>query len=431
MKSLNRTLGSYMPAFFHMDLSFPFPGGERAYERINETNFSVFIHEYIHFIQDISTYVGYNNLYIYSEYIHGAVNEIYKKPKGKIILPITFSNNYENIGLNQFINKETCGSLEEINEFFLTKVTCEEKKVPYKNQFVDYIKKVKIHSAKGEIVDFGYRAIMESMAYLIEKQITKGSTTPPDFPYLSAEMVVREFYKEFGEDPLRIIALCDASLQFSQPAKIFIESLKDFKKAKFNPENANDIIDYFYNKKCVQMGNPMDFIMGIINMGFMVGERLKLYMNDIFFKPFHNVIHTMIGFGISQRIENRYFILDIVRNGYALTNPLLRKILLRVGTPIIKDINEDYWIIPPIGKNASNYWLEYFPAIEQIYKTIAEGCDICELFNWCEKSPQTIEDERCINEPWKRVNDKRLCPYAMLWRHWKLSSYIPYKQRRC
>jgi len=81
--------------------------------KINETNFSVFIHEYIHFIQDISTYVGYNNLYIYSEYIHGAVNEIYKKPKGKIILPITFSNNYENIGLNQFINKTKTANLND------------------------------------------------------------------------------------------------------------------------------------------------------------------------------------------------------------------------------------------------------------------------------------------------------------------------------
>lgn len=141
MNFLNTTLGSYMPAFFRMNLSFPFPGGERAYERINEKHVSVFIHEYIHFIQDITTYIGYNNLYVYSEYLHGAVNEIYKKPLGNIHLPITFNNNYGNIGLNQFVNKESCGNIEEVNEFFLTKITCEEKKVPYKNQFVSHIKK--------------------------------------------------------------------------------------------------------------------------------------------------------------------------------------------------------------------------------------------------------------------------------------------------
>ena len=336
MRLYNTVLGSYIPAFFRMNLSFPFFCGERAYEKLNEKEVSIFIHEYIHFIQDITTYIGYNNLYVYSEYLHGAVNKIYKKPIGNIDLPMTLNDNYKNITLNQFINKESCGSIQEVNEFFLINITYEEKQVPYKNPFVSHIKKVKLHSAKKDIVDFGYLAIMESMAYLIEKQITKGSTTPPDFPYRSAEMIVKEYYEEFGDDPLRIIALCDASLQFSEPARIFIESLEEFKKMNFNPENANDVIDYFHKKKCIQMGNPVDLTMGIINMGFMVGERLKLYMNDTSFKPFHDVIHTMIGFGISQRIENRYFILDIVRNGYALTNPLLRKFLLRVGTPIIK-----------------------------------------------------------------------------------------------
>lgn len=425
MRLYNTILGSYTPAFFHMDLSFPFRGGERAYEKLNEKEISIFTHEYIHFIQDITTYIGYNNLYVYSEYLHGAVNEIYKKPLGNIDLPIILDNKSGNININQFINKESCGDIQEVNDFFLINITYEKKKVPYKNPFVSHIRKVKLHSAKNDIVDFGYLAIMESMAYLIEKQITKGCTTPPDFPYRSAEMVVNMYYKEFGDDPLRIIALCDASLQFSEPARIFIESLQEFKKMNFNPNNANDITDYFYNKKCIQMGNPVDLTMGIINIGLMTGERLKLYMNDTSFKPFHDTIHTIIGFGISQRIENRYFILDIVRNGYAATNPLLSKFLTRAGTPIIKDKNEDYWIIPPIKKNLSNYWLEYFPAIEGIYNTIAKGSDICELCTWCEKSPHIKQDDRCTNEPWKRIEDKSLCPYAMLWKHWNLSGYIP------
>lgn len=425
MKPLNTTLGSYMPAFFHMDLSFPFPEGERAYERISERNLSIFVHEYIHFIQDITTYVGYNNLYVYSEYIHAAVNTIYQSPYGYIHLPIKFNNNFGNVSLNKFVNEETCGLIEEEVNFFLTKITVENKIVPFKNPFVSHIKKIKLHSAKGKVVDFGYSAIMESMAYLIEKLISKGSSTPPDFPYLAAEMVVNEYYKEFGTDPLRIIALCDASLQFSQPGKIFIESLKEFKRTGFIPDNANDIIDFFYKKKCDQMGTPINLDIGLIKMGFMVGERLKLYMNDPSFRPFHNVIYTMIGFGLKERLMNRYFILDIVRKGYFLTNPSIRKFLINAGSPIIKDINEDYWIIPPIGKNQHNYWLEYFPAIEAIYHTLSNGSDICELISWCGKSPETKEDDRCVNEPWRRVKDTKLCPYAMLWKHWNLAKYTP------
>ena len=65
---------------------------------------------------------------------------------------------------------------------------------------------------------------MESMAYLIERMITNGAGTAPDFPYSSAEIVVDLTYPEFGKEKLNIIALCDMSLQFSEPGKVFYHS---------------------------------------------------------------------------------------------------------------------------------------------------------------------------------------------------------------
>ena len=425
MKSLNTTLGSYMPAFFHMDLSFPFPGGERTLERISEKNMSVFLHEYIHFLQDISTHIGYNNLYVYSEYLHGAVNFIYKLPKGKIKLPITFTNNFANIALNKFINEETAGTMEEIDDFFLTKIKIKKIPVPYTNPFVKKLEKIELCSTKGKRVEFGYRAIMESMAYLIERKISRGSTTPPDYPYFSAEMVVNHLYKDFGDDPLKIIALCDMSLQFSDPAKTFIQTLIKFKEMKFNPTRANDIIDYFYNQ-CIQMRKSTKFVSDLIKMGFMIGDCLKSYMNGSFFKPFHDLVHTMIGFGIKQRIMNRYFMLDIARNGEFMTNSTLAYCINTVGTPVIKDCNEEYWIIPPIGKEYIFTWLEYFPAIETIYNTLAKKSNICDMLFWCMNSPKEIVDDKCSQEPWSRIKDEVLCPYALLWKHWNLSGYIPF-----
>ena len=117
--------------------------------------------------------------------------------------------------------------------------------------------------------------------------------------------------------------------------------------------------------------------------------------------------------------------LDIVRNGDVLDNAFMRRFIRTIGTPIIIDSNDDYWNIPPIGKTSNDYWLEYFPAIEELFKCLAEGQTICELYPWCEKSPMTKEDNRCIEEPWSRVNDEALCPYAMLWKHWKLEGYFP------
>jgi len=425
MQSLNSTLGSYMPAFFHMDLSFPFPSGALAHERLNQKHLSIFTHEYIHFIQDVSTYVGLNNAYVYSECIHGIANTIYQQPKGELKIPVKLPRNYGNIELNQQVNKVGIGTFEEQPNFFLKKIKIKKEKVLYDNSFVKNLTEIVLVPMKGQKVVFGSRAIMESMAYLMETMITKGSVGADDYPYHAAEIVANYYYPEFGKDKLRLIALCDASMQFSEPGKIFVQSLQSFKKEGFLPSNANDVIDHFYLNPCVQMGEEKKIEIGLLTMGFMVGERLKQYMNHPLFKPFHNVVHNLIGFGMRERLNNKYFMLDIVRNGDVLDNAFMRRFIRTIGTPIIIDSNDDYWNIPPIGKTSNDYWLEYFPAIEELFKCLAEGQTICELYPWCEKSPMTKEDNRCIEEPWSRVNDEALCPYAMLWKHWKLEGYFP------
>lgn len=425
MEALNSTLGSYMPAFFRMDVDFTFPSGADWNHRLSEKDVSVFTHEYIHFLQDISTYVGLNNAYVYSEQIHGMVNYVYKHPYGPIKIPINLPYNFGNIDLNKFVNINCFGDFEEQEEFFLKKIKIKELKVDYQNDYVRKLQQIYLIPTRGKKVVFGARAIMESMAYIIETLITRGFTTPPDFPYLSAEKVINYYYPEFGKDKLRIIALCDCSLQFSQPGKIFVQTLKVFREEKRLP-TPYEVIDHFYLSPCEQMGQMRNLIYGLIYQGFSVGKRLELYMQGSSFKPFHNVIHKLIGFGLKERLENKYFMLDIVQNGYVLDNPLMQRYIKEIGTPIIKDSNSDYWEVLPIGFNQNNYWIEYFPAIEQVYNCLAEGQDICDLIPWCEKSPQTVQDDRCYCEPWTRCNDIRLCPYAMLWRHWNLSNYIPY-----
>ena len=425
MNKLNTTLGSYMPSFFRMEIDFPFPHGWDFTQPMDEKWISVFTHEYIHFLQDLSTYVGFNNAYVYSEYMHGAINCVYSRTKGQLHIPISMPSNYCNISLNRFVNEEGMGTLIEIEEFFLVNIKKKKKKVPFKNDYVKELTQILLTSAKGDKVVFGSHAIMESMAYLMERMITHGSTPAPDYPYAAAEMVADKIFPQFAEDKLRIIALCDACMQFSEPGKIFVQSLEIFKKQNFIPNNANLVIDHFNSCPCIQMGKDTNMLQGLVSIGMMVGERLKLYLKGSFFKPFHNVVHNLLGFGMRERILNRYFMLDIVRNGYVLDNPLMQRYIRTTGTPVIKDCNDDYWFVPPFGKSISDYWIEYFPAVEQVYKCLAEGNTICEMIPWCEKSPDVIEDSKCWDCPWERVEDTRLCPYAMLWKHWNLEGYYP------
>ena len=101
LEPLNSTLDRYKQALFRMDVDFTFPSGADWNHRLSEKDVSVFTHEYIHFLQDISTYVGLNNAYVYSEQIHGMVNYVYKHPYGPIKIPINLPYNFGNIDLNK------------------------------------------------------------------------------------------------------------------------------------------------------------------------------------------------------------------------------------------------------------------------------------------------------------------------------------------
>lgn len=178
--------------------------------------------------------------------------------------------------------------------------------------------------------------------------------------------------------------------------------------------------------------------MALIHMGMMVQDRLKLYLNDSRFIEFHNTIRDFIGFGIECRLRNPHFIIEIVRDGYALYNESLLKIMNRVGSPLIIDSEYNFTHISAAGKGA-NISLQYFLAIEELYKCFSKGNTLCEMYDFCEvtknnakeifgadwQNQEPLLDNNCVDSPWLKINDVRLCPYALLWRHWNLRSWKP------
>lgn len=43
-----------------------------------DEDFAIFFHEYIHFLQDITSFYGYMEIYSHGEYMRRAINEIYE-----------------------------------------------------------------------------------------------------------------------------------------------------------------------------------------------------------------------------------------------------------------------------------------------------------------------------------------------------------------
>ena len=424
MEPLRENTNCYMPAFFHMSLTFPFYDAHMVLYNLSKQNRAFFFHEYIHYIQDLTTYWGLNNAYVYSEFMHEAVNQIYKFPIGNITMPIKVNRVSNNIGVNQSLVEECTGDYDDKDPFILD-VFMKKKKCYFKNPFFDKFEHVYLKLPKGKKIHFGARAIMESMAYLIEKEIAPGGTSVHEYPYKAAESILYTIYPNFAANALNIIALCDMSLQFSNPAKIFLQTVQEFKSRNYLPQKPEDIYDYFYERPCIHMGVKSTLIHGLVEIGITTCERLKTYLNSSEFKPFHEMLNQMIGTGLNYRINNRYFILDIVRSGNALYNMPLLNILNELGSPIIKDVTNTYYVIPSYKGLNNN--LQFLVAVEEIYKLFTGELDGCSMYEWCEKSQRlgTTVDNRCLFSPWERCKDKMLCPYAALWKHWNLSNYKP------
>lgn len=426
MKLLKENSNSYMPAFFYMNLKFPFYDSPMVLYNLSKRNLASFTHEYIHFLQDITTYWGLNNAYVYSEYMHGAINQVYEYPKGDFYVPLQLSDNVYNIRLNQAFVEECAGNYDEIDTLFIIDIEVKKEKVKYPDSYVKELEHVYL-KLPGRKIQFGARAIMESMAYLLEKQIAPGGSGVYEYPYCSAEYVVLKEYPDFAKH-LNVLALCDLSLQYSNPGAIFIRTLREFKKEHYIPSNPEDLYGIFYNRPCIQMNKECSFISGLFNLGQVVRERLKLYLNHSLFESFHCIIDNLIICGLDYRINHPTFIIDIARSGDILYNDQMRFLFNRLGSPIIKDCNEEYFIINPYS--FSNDDLQYFPAIEQIMNLLSKGDDCCDMICWCQQSTRNkvFVDDRCINAPWERCTDTNLCPYAALWKHWNLSGYKPIKK---
>lgn len=119
IRTYNQNLGSYMPAFFYMKLSFPYYDSSTMLYNLSKKNLSIFIHEYIHFLQDISSYSLLNNAYVYSEYMHAAANYIYSLPKGKIDIPLKLPYNFGNVDLNKYVNETCMGDFGSRDDIFI------------------------------------------------------------------------------------------------------------------------------------------------------------------------------------------------------------------------------------------------------------------------------------------------------------------------
>lgn len=424
-RKLNKELGCYIPSFFEMHVDTD--KDDLTPNKLPLKDATVLFHEYIHFLQDISTYYGLRNIYIYGEYFRSVVNRIISSGKKAFSVPYQITDNKDNVLLNIQTHKITQGDSCNITSFTIKSIDRIEDDL-ISNPILPSIPSIFINTEDDETVSFGAMAIMESMAYLMERLCSpKGVVPSPDFPYWSAEIVSDYYVPGFSCNPEMVLALCDMSLQSSNPGHCFVKVLEGIKKGDISFYKPEDIYDYFYSLQATVTSQGeytmLDAYETLLNT---VKGSLHSYFNlngqD---RAYHNWVDIIADFSIQWRKKRPYYLLDMARQNDLMVNGAWGYAIYNVGTPLMRNNNNNFYKIPPHGCTSGED-VEYFKALGQVESLFSCAQTQCEMLSFCSNDLSNVDiDENCKKSPWNRCDQERLCPYALIWRHWGLSGYYP------
>lgn len=326
-------LGEYFPSFFRMKLSFAFYDNPIAIYRLPPKERGTFIHEYIHFLQDISTHFGLNNMYVYSEYLHSTITQLYKEKKKEIKIPIDPYKQSANLLSNIEINNLCTGDYKSRETLIISDIKEKNYKLKNRNKIIESIPIYQLKSGK-EFIHFGGRAIMESMAFLIEQALEPLTVGAKDYPYHAAQNVSDYYIPNFSSDPGRLIALCDVALLMSNPAHLFISYLKYYKHQNIIP-SAKDIYDKFYTETHFFSGKPCYAREGLLSFFPKIANYLSTYVHPTLDKGFSTITNFLISKALNFRINRPYLIYELFSAGPLLYNHIFTNILKEFGSPLI------------------------------------------------------------------------------------------------
>lgn len=419
-------LGCYIPSFFEMHVNTDCD--DLTINKLPLKDMTVLFHEYIHFLQDFTTYYGLNSLYAYSEYLHSVTNRIYAIKTPDFPIPFDIKDNADNVLLNRQIQNFTQGDTEESFGRYLVTAIDEGYDQLIPNPYIKELESI-ILNPEGDLRSFGAIAIMESMAYILERLCSPtGYEKSPDFPYRAAELVADYYVKGFGEDFLMVLALCDMSLQSSNPGACFVRVMKGVRDGNITFSKPENIYDYFYSQPSVTAyGTESTLVNHFKKLLSVVQSSMKSYLRDMpILKEYYEWIDHLVRFAICWREQDRYFLLKMARHNDLATNGCWGYAVHEVGSPLMVNNKGNHYKIVQHGSTLGTD-VEYFRAIRQIEALFENGKIDCEMYKWCMNSPEATPNGLCKTAPWKKSMEERLCPYALLWRHWNLKDREPKK----
>ena len=422
--------GFYEPGFLHIRINT-----DKSLKNLNDLQatdkslFSTFLHEYIHFLQEVTTTTGLTYASFYINTIKDINQNIINDGKNEFKVPFEFNNEYNTltqIELRKTYQGETPDVTYAKYDYYIEEV----KQIKDREKNVINIKQFKVFyydsGRKYKNFYFGTTCLKEFPAHFIQTNFCP-EIQHPDIPYVIAELILDKECPSLSKNKDFYLTICDACLMSFHPAQIFFNTIERIKNNNFIPKTAEEV--YYYTLDLKFNGN------GEIYSPDELFEESKKIVIDHFenalqaniFSTNLNWIKHILDEASTLRKDNPTYMTKILSKDGKLST-LFYSIFDKLGTPYFSNNLDDGGLIPP--KNLADlphqpYQLLVFKEILNIYK----GEQNCSLYNLCNKpESQVITNEFCQIAPWERAKGEQLCPFGQLWKTWALTNEVPIKK---
>lgn len=407
---VNAAKGDYTSSFFFMKIE--------SNEDINQciqNNEQTFIHEYIHFLQDlILPYCIRNTLVSNRKFALVCSKSYYDR---EITKPFTDWDEDIEVTQNQF-NYSWGGAMGN------TVINQNKQIVEISRESIDNPNGTKVYSyfldLGNEEYHIGARDFLEYIAHKIESKHWK--TNHPAYPYKSVDLLFEYLGLGWVSDEVRI-CIVEFALYNDNPMNQFM-----FLMNNILLKSTEYLISYIICKSFL-MCFRWKCNSGISETLYSKTERRLLDLNNSLDEKYKNKnfssIQDWIDLVISysrDEFANRLIFTELFMLDSKDFNETVSKYVKDIGIPLVLNNKEEYVTLLP-RKFDKHQFIQLYTAY-QFMNFIYKKDNSCELQKFCHSNLPNIMDKNCSTNAIERANCKELCPFGAFVKSYGLHDII-------
>ena len=392
-----RIQGTYKPTLFALSINKQKVLNENM--QISDEFGNIFVHEYIHFLQDILTGFGLRNIAKLARQYSLINQEIIQLPGPAFTIPYVPQDPTLKIEKEKFEILWGTESLSMDEDFEVIDIEKQANLINLDHTDLPFIS-VAIwlrDSAEREEFHLGAIHFMEGMTYLIETAMYPGNDDYPDFPYRVVEKIVKS--KLTGDVGSRnLILMMEAALESHTPALYFYYLIQFCKEREFSLSedvlnDYNSSYKFYWNGKRYSRKEFYFANAALCREGFMA------LFNHEKLQPLNLWARTLIGNAIKlKRAGFSFTDLLPVNANFNPARQVLGRLIKRLGTPVMTDQGYGIFLLAP-NNVISEHEMVYLLGLEAVIEVIS-GNRICSMLPYCANDPNgDITNDDCYQSP--------------------------------